>query len=436
MQPKRQKSLILETNLTVMDSARRVVAVFVCASLVLVALLQVNSYQHVAMLGFGTSDHANAYYAADDAMMGRILHKISAIRHQIGHALARAPGRDEDPRYAPVIAQDIDSLDHIIDRARALQDNLDDQVAELHKKSGAPGARGPQGVRGLPGRPGAVGKDGTPGRPGVAGARGVRGAVGPHGKAGAAGIPGRPGLPGKRGSRGYDGEEGQQGLRGDSGEDGRRGARGEDGEDGVDGVRGRDGQKGPRGHPGYPGRDGTRAHVWGGTSKRGDTCHFPFVYNSVTYNTCTSVGKDGPWCYVSADSSRWGFCEVAVPVIGGNSPSGSVCHFPGTYKDQKFYKCFEEGQDRPWCYTNEEQTQWGDCAMEVQGGQSKVGDTCFTRCSGSRHSQPWCWVDDQNTRWGQCIFNIVYRRSRLISDYNKLESGFQDSSSGSSEQQR
>jgi hypothetical protein len=416
-----------------MEAGKRLAVVFVCASLLLLAVLQANSDEHVALLGFGASDHTNAYYAADDAMMGRILHKISAIRRQISHAWVHAPSRDEDPRYAPVIAEDIESLDTIIDRARTLQNNLVDQVAELHKKVGRAGVRGPPGAVGLPGRPGPAGKDGTPGHRGAVGARGIRGLKGARGKAGLAGIPGRPGLPGKRGPTGHDGEEGQQGLRGDSGEDGRRGARGEDGEDGEDGVKGRDGRKGRRGTPGFPGRDGTRAHVWGGTSKRGDTCHFPFVHKSVSYNTCITDGKDGPWCYASADSSRWGFCELAVPVTGGNSPAGSVCHFPGTYRGQKFFNCFEEGQDRPWCYTNEEQTQWGDCAMEVEGGQSKADDTCFTRCSGSYHSQPWCWLDDQNTRWGHCLFNVVYRSSRRItSDANDIKSDDQSDTSDKS----
>lgn len=392
-----------------MEAGKRCVVVLVCASLLAVAVLQANSDQMIFLLGFGDSDHTNAYYAADDAMMGRILHKIAAIRRQISHARLHVPSTDEDPRYAPVISADIQSLDSLIDHARELQNNLVDQVAELHKKEGPPGPRGPNGVAGLPGRPGATGKRGTQGRRGTVGAHGIPGFRGLPGKLGPVGLSGRSGLPGKRGPQGFEGEQGQQGIRGNSGEDGRRGERGEAGEDGADGVKGRVGIRGPIGPPGFPGRDGTRAHVWGGTSKLGDTCHFPFVHKSVTYYTCISKDKDGPWCFTSADSSRWGYCELIVPVTGGNSPDGSVCHFPGTYRGRKYHKCFEEGQDRPWCYTNQEQTRWGDCAMEVEGGQSKAGDTCFTRCTGSYHSRPWCWLDDQNTRWGHCIFNVVYR---------------------------
>jgi hypothetical protein len=126
-------------NWAKMEAGKRLVAVLACASLLLVAVLQTNSDDNTSLLGFGSSDHTNAYYAADDAMMGRILHKISAIRDQISHARLHSPSRDEDPRYAPVIAEDIQSLDKIIDRARTLQDNLVDQVAELHKKSGTSG---------------------------------------------------------------------------------------------------------------------------------------------------------------------------------------------------------------------------------------------------------------------------------------------------------
>ena len=175
-------------------------------------------------------------------------------------------------------------------------------------------------------------------------------------------------------------------------------------------------------------------HVWGGSSEHGDTCHFPFLHRSVAYQTCTTTDKNGPWCYTTADRSRWGFCELAVPVVGGNAPAGSVCHFPGTYRGAKYYECFQEGRDRPWCYTNQEQTQWGDCAMQVKGGQSEDGDTCFTRCSGSYHTKPWCWIDEQDSKWGECLFNVVYRTNRPVASDETNGDGSGDSGSSDSRQ--
>ena len=58
----------------------------VCASLLLVAVLQTTSDSRRALLG--DADHSNSYYAADDALMGTILHKIAAIRRRISHAQA------------------------------------------------------------------------------------------------------------------------------------------------------------------------------------------------------------------------------------------------------------------------------------------------------------------------------------------------------------
>ena len=45
------------------------------------------------------------------------------------------------------------------------------------------------------------------------------------------------------------------------------------------------------------------------TAPIGTRCMFPFVYNSVTYNNCTSVGSDeGNWCYVNTNGD-YGYCH-------------------------------------------------------------------------------------------------------------------------------
>ena len=41
----------------------------------------------------------------------------------------------------------------------------------------------------------------------------------------------------------------------------------------------------------------------------GDACTFPFTYNGIEYNECTSVANNGvPWC-ASTSASGWGNCQ-------------------------------------------------------------------------------------------------------------------------------
>ena len=41
-------------------------------------------------------------------------------------------------------------------------------------------------------------------------------------------------------------------------------------------------------------------------------CHFPFVYEGVTYNKCTMAGGKDYWCATSVDHnkkySKWDYC--------------------------------------------------------------------------------------------------------------------------------
>merc|ERR1712110_1277106 len=43
-----------------------------------------------------------------------------------------------------------------------------------------------------------------------------------------------------------------------------------------------------------------------GGNAGGRECKFPFIYKGVTYNTCTSLDNNQPWCYT--DGKKWGNC--------------------------------------------------------------------------------------------------------------------------------
>ena len=56
----------------------------------------------------------------------------------------------------------------------------------------------------------------------------------------------------------------------------------------------------------------------GGTAPDGSVCHFPFVHDGTTYNICTDVNHDTPWCYTNQEKSSWGEC----PSTCGRLPPG------------------------------------------------------------------------------------------------------------------
>ena len=49
------------------------------------------------------------------------------------------------------------------------------------------------------------------------------------------------------------------------------------------------------------------------------TCAFPFWYRGTTYESCTTVDDDTPWCSTQVDSDgvhdygEWGYCDEGCP---------------------------------------------------------------------------------------------------------------------------
>ena len=52
----------------------------------------------------------------------------------------------------------------------------------------------------------------------------------------------------------------------------------------------------------------------------GTQCSFPFYYEGIQYNSCTTIGdiNDRPWCSISTDrfgnhqagTDSWGYCQI------------------------------------------------------------------------------------------------------------------------------
>jgi len=67
--------------------------------------------------------------------------------------------------------------------------------------------------------------------------------------------------------------------------------------------------------------------VCGGNAAEGAQCVFPFVYNGVTYNECTTANHDQAWCYTDLAKKQWGNCDCPKPwdrIITGTVASAST----------------------------------------------------------------------------------------------------------------
>ncbi len=175
--------------------------------------------------------------------------------------------------------------------------------------------------------------------------------------------------------------------------------------------------------------------VYGGSSKQGDSCFFPFVFDRSLHYSCISTGKDAPWCFTTQDSKRWGYCgPVVAPVIvsptvtmwGGSSRINDTCSFPFPFNNSLHGSCvvapsLDQRLHRPWCFTldNGKWARWGYClntsALErvsVWGGSSIVGDVCsfpfayqgslHGSCIAAGRVAPWCFSASNLSRWGFC----------------------------------
>ena len=140
-------------------------------------------------------------------------------------------------------------------------------------------------------------------------------------------------------------------------------------------------------------------------SVNGKDCVFPFKYEGVTYNECTTQDSDTAWCSNRVNTrsgiaikGEWSDCEPGCPGTGsGNSGSGNAgstggsqskgtqlcksengrdCVFPFKYKGTTYNQCTKKGSKNgvAWC-ANEVNDRtgvvvsgkWSDCDAGCPG---------------------------------------------------------------------
>ena len=229
----------------------------------------------------------------------------------------------------------------------------------------------------------------------------------------------------------------------------------------------------------------------------GQCCSLPFTYEGVTYNSCTSVNYNRPWCSLdSVYKGRWGncseynltqlkhdfsvyfkvtlslyqkhsvFCLIALPVTTTSptvcpekTTSGQCCSLPFTYEGVTYNSCTSVNYNRPWCSLDSVyKGRWGNCseynltqlkhdfsvyfkvtlslyqkhsvfcliALPVTTTSPTVcpekttsGRCCslpftyrgvtYNSCTSVNYNRPWCSLDSvYKGRWGNCSeFNLT-----------------------------
>lgn len=176
----------------------------------------------------------------------------------------------------------------------------------------------------------------------------------------------------------------------------------------------------------------------------GDTCQFPFTYNGIPYNGCTTINHAGTggeyWCATNSNfntpvgsnlgSGFWGKCDISdCPMY---RPPETGCRIPTTKPDGSFcatqnsqngflysgilrHTCIiEDSVDGSyWCSTADEYKDvlhYATCALDTEDPL----ETCvfpftyrgvtYKGCTTVNHYRPWCAYDSayQTGRWGNC----------------------------------
>lgn len=119
-----------------------------------------------------------------------------------------------------------------------------------------------------------------------------------------------------------------------------------------------------------------------GGSGGGAACMFPFTWKDTQYTACTTDDAKGIglWCMTDDTGNKWGRCDckagfgdgAALPTCGGTA-QGASCHFPFTYQGLQYESCTDTdltalADGHIWCYTDAEFKLWGkcDCQQKAQ----------------------------------------------------------------------
>eukprot|EP00747_Dinoflagellata_sp_TGD_P005628 gnl/TRDRNA2_/TRDRNA2_114565_c1_seq1.p1 gnl/TRDRNA2_/TRDRNA2_114565_c1~~gnl/TRDRNA2_/TRDRNA2_114565_c1_seq1.p1 ORF type:complete len:744 (-),score=13.17 gnl/TRDRNA2_/TRDRNA2_114565_c1_seq1:11-2182(-) len=105
-------------------------------------------------------------------------------------------------------------------------------------------------------------------------------------------------------------------------------------------------------------------------------CVFPFVFNDVIYNRCTNALWSSYWCgttpRVTTERDSWGECSLDCPGVECYTRDFVPCVFPFTFNDVVYNNCTTELWTFPWCGTvahvpDDRSTGWGECTSSCPG---------------------------------------------------------------------
>lgn len=125
-------------------------------------------------------------------------------------------------------------------------------------------------------------------------------------------------------------------------------------------------------------------------------CQFPFVYEGVEYNECTTVNNARPWCYTDQENGKWGNCECSEH----RTCSNKRCKPTWEYKGHTFSGCssgagilrYDQVHYRSWC--------------KVEGGEGAIVDG-WDNCDNCTGCKDWCLKRFQSLwgseRWDYCV---------------------------------
>ncbi|XP_078666161.1 uncharacterized protein LOC144908452 [Branchiostoma floridae x Branchiostoma belcheri] len=153
------------------------------------------------------------------------------------------------------------------------------------------------------------------------------------------------------------------------------------------------------------------------SGQQSSPCVFPFVYNGITYDSCTTDGSTAFWCsFDDVYSGNWKYCDE------------QECTFPFIYNGQTFLSCAEGGAlASDWCSLDAvydgDYVSCSDNAVIVDPLEDKPeachfpfeyqGQT-YSTCTLEESSDLWCSLDavyDGNYKYcgeEECVFPFIY----------------------------
>merc|ERR1719186_2399647 len=172
---------------------------------------------------------------------------------------------------------------------------------------------------------------------------------------------------------------------------------------------------------------------WGWCDAAGITgtrpCSFPFIFEGMTYNDCTTAKHSKSWCSIETDDKKehkggaWGECPIDKKkertgrfVQQGSRP----CVFPFEYKGYKYTSCTTARTNSgSWCAIHDQSMeggsgQWGWCdAAGITGTRPCSFPFIFegityNDCTTAKHSKSWCSIETDDKKehkggaWGEC----------------------------------